>query len=1131
MTGRGWGTRLVTATAVLAALYLAIGGIASQLAGRSVLADTDYMVRYGVYANAGFAGSQSKNLMQSDVYSAEIPAEDLFAKGVKSGKAAAWDPYIVGGTPLGGITNNALASPVTAPYYVLPSWLAPAYERLAEVLVGLIGLYLFLRRLKLSPPAALVGGMAYVSGAYMVAWQGWPQTRVGAFAPLLFWAVERYLQQRRFRDIAVLGVVVGCLLLGGFPSVEGYVLLTAGVYALVRTRKIGRLAGLCAGLASGIALAMFQLLPFAKFYSSWLIEGRAQSGANHLDPVSFLTSFAPWAFGGVASDDQQLFYLDPNAVEALGYVGAAVLVLAVVAVMAVRRGRILLPRGVWVFFVAATVLWMVLVYHGGFLLSAGQHIPVLRSLFGANFIGRARCVTGLLLACLAAVGFEVVLRKRSEFAAAPAAERGRFGRWAGSRVGQPLGQFARVRIAPRLGLARFGGSERLAGARVLAARCAATAWALFVVLAVALEAWALVGRGRRLAVADGATGYNGGDTASATRTAVATYDKEIRQGLLLIAAAVLLVGLLWLVSLIGGSVRRLGVVRVLAACGVVAMVAAEGTSFIGRFTPSADKSTFYPVTDTQEYLAANLGHSRYAATAEASVLGTDSVYGLRALNGHAFLNSAFAALVKGVPGDPVPAPTRLAFSPDEAQATSPILDRLGVAYFTASPSEPVFGIGHPAVTDGTTAELRPNVPVAVALPVGDDVRALGLVPTSADDVFTYAPTSSSDWIEVAVSDGAGTVTSKRLTQGIQTGVEFDVPLALDSPAAHGPRTATITLHTTKAKPLEVQAVAGTPALATVTDPGDGLKLVYAGSSVIYQRLNALPRIRWADAAVVVPDTTSRVSLLASGALDASTVVLNSGTGLSAPVVLASAGTGSSGSGSAGPSGSSGSSGPSGSSGAAGSSGSPAPGPTTAADSASALATTAAASATGPMYGAVTVTSDGLDSVGALVNSPAAGYLVVADSDQVGWSASVDGRAARLVPADQGLVAVAVPAGTHTVRLRYESPDNGLGGYASAATAFALAGGVGAETWFSRRGRSAPWEPAMMRLKARRAGGGAVPVAVVPGDRLGEFGPVSAAVAAALEDRSADPDPATAAPGDRSGDPDPGADDLRRDVRA
>jgi len=202
--------------------------------------------------------------------------------------------------------------------------------------------------------------------------------------------------------------------------------------------------------------------------------------------------------------------------------------------------------------------------------------------------------------------------------------------------------------------------------------------------------------------------------------------------------------------------------------------------------------------------------------------------------------------------------------------------------------------------------------------------------------------------------------------------------------------------------------------------------------------------------VVVPDVTSRVSLLASGNLDASTVVLNSGAALAAPAVLAESGAGSSSSSASSP-------------------GAPA------ADSSSANATVATAGATqSPVEGAVTVTSDGNDSMGALVNSLAPGYLVVADSDQVGWSATVDGKAARLVPADQGLVAVSVPAGTHTVKLRYKSPDNGIGGYASAATAFALAGGVGVETWCSRRGRSLPWEVAWTRGRVRRA------AVVVPG---------------------------------------------------
>ncbi|MFL6111167.1 MAG: YfhO family protein, partial [Catenulispora sp.] len=574
---------------------------------------------------------------------------------------------------------------------------------------------------------------------------------------------------------------------------------------------------------------------------------------------------------------------------------------------------------------------------------------------------------GLLLACLAAVGFEVVLRRRSSVSASVSS----------------------VSVS-----SASGGLARWVGPAVT--RWVGPAWALFVLLAIGLEAWSLLGRGRDAAVAERNADANGG------QTAVSNYDAGIRKGLVLLGVAVALVGVLWLVTRYGRSIRRLDAVRVLAACGVLAMVAGEGVAFIGRFTPSADRATFYPVTDTQRFLAANLGSSRYASTSEASVLGTDSVYGLRALNGHAFLNSAFAALVQGIPGDPVPAPTRLEFSADAAQATSPVLDRLGVAYFTAAPDEPVFGTHVPAAGDGTSMLLEPNVPTSVPLPAGAGVRALGLVPSGTpDDVFEYTKRSANNWIEVSVTDGSGTVTSQRLTSGMKAGVEFDVPVALDPAASSGSRMATITLRTAQTKPLAVQAKAGSVALATVLDPDDGLRLVHAGSSVIYQRLNALPRIRWASSAVVVPDAAERVRLLGSGTLDDATVVLDRGAGLS-----------------------------------------------------------------GSASGAVAVTSDGTDSVAATVTASAPGYLVVADADQVGWSATVDGKKAQLVSADQGLVAVRVPAGMHTVALGYASPDGGLGGYASAATALALAGGLGAETWFARRGRTLTGDVGRLRWPSR-----------------------------------------------------------------
>ena len=82
---------------------------------------------------------------------------------------------------------------------------------------------------------------------------------------------------------------------------------------------------------------------------------------------------------------------------------------------------------------------------------------------------------------------------------------------------------------------------------------------------------------------------------------------------------------------------------------------------------------------------------------------------------------------------------------------------------------------------------------------------------------------------------------------------------------------------------------------------------------------------------------------------------------------------------------------------------------------------------------VAVTADGPDDLAAQVVAQGAGYLVVADALQDGWTATVDGTPAPLVAADHAMVAVPVPAGTHTVRLDYTVPGQRTGGAVSLAS--------------------------------------------------------------------------------------------------
>jgi hypothetical protein len=476
----------------------------------------------------------------------------------------------------------------------------------------------------------------------------------------------------------------------------------------------------------------------------------------------------------------------------------------------------------------------------------------------------------------------------------------------------------------------------------------------------------------------------------AAGNAVRLYRHQILYAGLLVLAAVACVAVLWFAGRkrgLPGYERVWGKARFAAAAALPLLIAGQSISFVTQYYPHSPKDTFYPVTDTHSYLAANLGDQRYASSGSAMVFGTNTAYDLRAVNGHAFTNNAFAALIKTMPGDPLPVAPYISFDGSAATATSPVLDTLGTEYFVTDLNEAVLGTQMVANGDGSLLTLQPGQSVTVPVPTTGRLRGVGIWAqgTIPRPLRTDDPNS---WIQVTVRDasGAQVAQSKRLTAGIGTGSVFTIPMAADSVPAGTRLTATVTLHTKDA--LSIAAVNGSaPALTTVAGADDGLKLVHVGTNAIYQRLNAQPRIRWASSSQVVTDQNQRVALLAAGKVAADSVLLN------------------------------------------------APGPAASGQSAT-----------------VSVDQDGTDTVSTTVDAQGAGYLVVADADQVGWKATVDGRGAALVDADQGVVAVAVPAGRHTVALHFAAPHGTLAYTASAATAVGLVAVVAGEVWWTRRRR-------------------------------------------------------------------------------
>ncbi len=953
----------LTVCVVAATAVFALAGIGSPLLGLTVFADTGSLGTYSGYRDV-LAGVPVQTQYQRDLVDDQMPNEILFGTALRNGEFAAWNPYALGGGPLASTPNQALASPLSSPWWVLPGWLAPAYEKLLELIAAIGGMVLFLRRLRLGRASAWLGALVFAGSAFMVVWTGWPQTRVAALIPALFWAVESLAQRTRPREVALVALTVAGMMLGGFPAITGYALVTAAVYLLVRLcaqqgprfwqrwRPIAvRTAAATAGIVAGLGLVAWQLVPWLSYMPTVLLAGRAQDAGKIIPARSLLTTIAPYALGTVNPAHPPNWFGDLQLIDAESYVGAAALVLIVTSVALARASRSRLPRGVWGALVGCAAGWTIVIYFGGPPLWLLQHASFL---FSDNFVGRARSVWGFLLATLAAVGFETLLQRRREAVGTTVAPR-----WLAASTWLPKHDWL-VADGAR-------GARRVYGMAV---------WSSLAVGGVLLY---LLG-GRAVAQAGDAKRADGASTDLSFLNARLT----IGVGVLLIAAAC--AAWLWWSGTTGPGSRRRWLRR--AAAGLLPLlIAGQSLAWVQSYYPRTDRKDFYPATPTQTFLAAHLDHDRFYG-ADGAIFGSvDVTAGLRSFHGHGLLDARFADLARTLPGDQftIP-PTAIISEPAYGLAAmSPMLDRSAVSYYIAPPAVPPFGSTRSEPTAGPSLKLRPGETVDVPLPIAGPTRGVGVTPVPVGDVPIGAMS-----VRVRVFDAAHKLIAENARSDAhpKPDAAWIVPVAAENVAPAARLTAQVTV--LSGDPVTVASHEGRPAVAAVAAVNDGLRLVYAQETTIYQRISALERAHWASATRVVPDADQRVDMVASGALQPDEVVLD------------------------------------------------APGPAASGKPAT-----------------VNWVEDGLDDVVLDVDAQGAGYLVLDDAIQTGWRATLDGAPTALAPADHAFVAVAVPAGHHTVRFFYPLPWSGPGPWITGLTVLVLLSTLGAHRWWWILRPSAP----------------------------------------------------------------------------
>src|SRR5262249_24292857 len=163
-----------------------------------------------------------------------------------------------------------------------------------------------------------------------------------------------------------------------------------------------------------VGITALQLLPF-KEQLAMINQGyRRQAAASHLPLRALVTLGFPNAFGSPVDYNYfgalhfvRVGYAPAYYWEIQSFISVSALLLVVIAAARAKRMP-RLAKGVLPYLWTGALIATVLIYVGGVPLGVVQHLlPFLKS----NFIGRLRSVLGLLLAAMAAVGFQALLRE------------------------------------------------------------------------------------------------------------------------------------------------------------------------------------------------------------------------------------------------------------------------------------------------------------------------------------------------------------------------------------------------------------------------------------------------------------------------------------------------------------------------------------------------------------------------------------------------------------------------------------------------------------------------------------------------------------------------------------------------
>lgn len=307
-------------------------------------APIDTIRLYGLFQN----GAVPHNPVLTDVPVQFLPWLEQSDELLKNNEFPLWSRYAGGGLPLLANMQSAVLYPLSALFYFLNLKLALILSSFLKLFAIGLFTYLYLRALKISPLAAVIGGTAFMFAGFNVVWLLFPHVNVVFLLPAGLWLLEKYFQSQRTHYILWLSLALVLGLFGGHPETFFYILTVLVLYALgklsVRVlnwrQRFVAAATLGAGGLLGAGLAAILLLPFFEYLrlsQTWITRG----GPNNysLPKLSAIVNIIPDLFGNPTLGVFFANFSNYNEL-AMGYMGVSLALLALIAVIRFYQQRL-----------------------------------------------------------------------------------------------------------------------------------------------------------------------------------------------------------------------------------------------------------------------------------------------------------------------------------------------------------------------------------------------------------------------------------------------------------------------------------------------------------------------------------------------------------------------------------------------------------------------------------------------------------------------------------------------------------------------------------------------------------------------------------------------------------------------